>query len=151
MARWRWFSSWYVAPAGDRSLVVGEGQAHGVARLLAGRRPVPDAGRLEHGPGAGHVADRVGVGARDADAAVGLAGGQTLGHEQREGLAQGRPGDAERLGERDLAQRRTGLQLALEDGSAQLLGHPVDRRGVLEAEGAEGVRGTLERVHDPIV
>ena len=111
----------------------------------------PDAGRLEHGSGAGHVADGVGVGAGNADAAVGLAGGQTLGDQEREGLAQGRPGDAERLGERDLAQRRTGLQLALEDGSTQLLGHPVDRRGVLEAEGAEGVRGALERVHDPIV
>ena len=43
----------------------------------------------------------------------------------------------ERLGQGDLAQRRAGLELAVEDRPAQLVGDPVDGRGVLEAQRAE--------------
>jgi hypothetical protein len=46
-------------------------------------------------------------------------------------------GDAQRGRERDLPQRRTGLQLAVEDRPAQLVGDPVDGGGVFEMEGAE--------------
>ena len=105
--------------------------------FLGGLAPVPDAGALEHQPGRAHVAHGVGLRARDRDPAVGLAGGQPLGDQDRERLAHGGPRDAQRGGDRDLAQRRTGLQLAVEDGPAQLGRDAVDGRRVLEAEGPE--------------
>ena len=130
-------SSWYDASASDRGDVGVQGAVHERPLFLGRLAPAPDAGALEHQPGRAHVAHGVGLRARDRDPAVGLAGGQPLGDQHGERLAHGRPRDAQRGGDRDLAQRRTGLELAVEDGPAQLVGDPVDGRGVLEAEGAE--------------
>ena len=101
-------------------------------------RPAADPGALEHQPGAADVVHRARPpGVDDRDAAVGLAGGQALGDQHGQRLADGRPGDAQRRGQGDLAQRRAGLELAVEDRPAQLVGDPVDGRGVLEVQRAE--------------
>jgi hypothetical protein len=135
----------------DRALVVRQRLADGVARLFTRGRPVPDAGGLEHLADAGHVADRVGVGTGDADAAVRLARGEALGDQDRQRLTQRRARDAQRLGEGDLTKRRTRLQLALEQRPTELVGDPVHGGGVLQMEGAESVRGAFDRVHASIV
>jgi hypothetical protein len=60
-----------------------------------------------------------------------------LEDQYAQGLADRGPRDSEGGREGDLTQRRTGLQLTLEDRPPQLLDDPVDGRGVLEVERAE--------------
>ena len=135
-ARCRSLSSWYDALGVDRVDVGGQGRraprrrSSSVGRRASARTPATSStsrarqtSRIESGSGRG-----------DGDAAVGLAGGQALGDQDGQRLADGRPGDAERVGERDLAQRRPGLELAVEDRPPQLVGDPVDGGEVLEVE-----------------
>ena len=115
-----------------------------LASRLARLVPAAHAGGLDHGPCPAHVADLLGVESPHLGALVRDAVGDALGDEDPERLAHRGAGDAQRVGQGHLAQRRTGAQLAVEQRPPQLLGDPVDRRDLLLAErvsAANGVSG----------
>jgi hypothetical protein len=110
------------------------------AKGLVGLVPAAYAGGLDHHPGLAHVTHLVVVEPAHLRPLVRHPVGQPLGHQQAQRLAHGGPGDAEGVGERDLAQRGARAELALEQRATELLDHPVDRRDGIEAEGGEGGR-----------
>ena len=122
------------------SVNVVERLAYGVAGLLAGGRPsvarrpprAPRGPRRRRAPrpGRGSVTWTPRFGSRVASPSA---------TSTAERLADRGPGDPHGVGQRDLAQRRTGLDLAVEQRPAQLLGHPVHGRGVLQGERLERV------------
>ena len=121
--------------------------AAGLACLLAGPGPAAYAGHLEHQPRHRHVVHGVVVQGRHVHAPVGRAGREPLAHQHAERLPDGGAGHAHRLGERDLAERRAGPHLAVEQRPLELVGHAVDRGGVLEVQRLEPFHA--HRLPDP--